>query len=43
LKPEVDVAARAKLTARFGRDRPAAILGDVVAIDGAAYIVVLLT
>ncbi|WP_406701172.1 DUF4126 domain-containing protein [Singulisphaera sp. Ch08] len=36
-------AARAKLAAKFGgKDRPAAIIEDVVAIGGAALIVVLL-
>ncbi len=33
--------ARGKLAAAFGRDRPAALLEDVVAIGGAALVVVL--
>lgn len=35
-------ALRAKLAAKFGKDRPAAIIEDVVAIASAALIVVLL-
>jgi uncharacterized membrane protein len=35
-------AARAKLAAAFGRDRPAALLEDGVAVGGAALIVALL-
>jgi uncharacterized membrane protein len=35
-------AARAMLAAKFGKDRPAALIEDVVAIAGAAIIVVML-
>jgi uncharacterized membrane protein len=34
-------AARAKLAAAFGSDRPAALLEDAVAIAGAALVVLL--
>jgi uncharacterized membrane protein len=35
-------AARAQLSAKFGKDRPAAIIEDIVAIAGAAVIVTVL-